>query len=94
MSSSQSRLAELASSISANTTKIDDYLTSNNLPKPSFEIDSPVDLKLPKDIWTAQDAVLGESTELKELLLGPRQTVVEYQVRYCQLLYTTYSLSA
>lgn len=82
MSSQTSRLAELAATIAQNTAKVDDYLIANKLSTLSFELDAPVDLDLPRDIRAAREYVLGATTELKELMLGPRQIVVDYQV--CQ----------
>ena len=75
-----SRITELASVILENTTKIDEYLSSNGLPMPSFEIDSPVSLLLPEALQAARDAILDANTELSELLLGPQEIVTEYQV--------------
>ena len=80
MATTKSRILELASTISENTAKIDQYLTSNDLPKPSFEIDSPVNLALPKTLEAARDAVIDANTELSELLLGPKEVVVDYPV--------------
>ena len=79
---SNSRILELASIIAENTTKVDQYLTANDLPKPSFEITAPVNLTLPKTLQAARDAVLDATIELNELLLGPKEVMVDYPVSY------------
>lgn len=75
-----SRLTELATAIAANTAIVNDYLISQELPPLSFELDAPVDLELPPAIEKAKSAVLDDTLELQELMLGPRQLVVNYQV--------------
>jgi len=74
------RIAELASIISEHTTKIDQYLTSNGFPTPSFSLDAAVESTFPEEIIAARNVVLDANMELSELLLGPRQTFIEYQV--------------
>ena len=66
-----SRITELATLVSANTAKVEDYLRSNNLPFPSFDVDGPVDLKLSPEIDSARVAAIEASIELQELLQGP-----------------------
>ena len=78
--SANSRLVELASIISHNTVKIDEYLTANNLPKPSFDITSPIQLTLSKELQIARDDIVNANTELSELLLGPKEVVADYAV--------------
>ncbi|MCJ1311798.1 hypothetical protein MMC25_005471 [Agyrium rufum] len=90
-SSNSSRLVQLASIISENTNKVDEYLTTNKLPKPSFEIDSPVQLTLPKDIQSARDAVINANMELSELLMGPKEVVTEYPYNWFVSLQAVYS---
>lgn len=75
------RIVELATSISQNVAKIDSYLKSNGLSGPSFDIDSPFINSFPEEIGAIRDAVLDANLELSELLLGPKETFVEYQVR-------------
>lgn len=66
-----SRIAELATQISSNTQKIDEYLAANSLPFPSFEEDGPVQLNLSAEIESARSTVLNASIELQALLKGP-----------------------
>ena len=68
---SSSRIAHLASIIADNTTKIDNYLSSHDLPSPSFETDAPVALLQPKEVAAPRDALLEAITELQALALGP-----------------------
>ena len=81
MSSPQSRIAELSTTIAQHTQKIDDYLAANNLPHPSFEADGPVDLGLPPEIEKSRTAALQASQELNDLLQGPRDLLFNHQVR-------------
>ena len=68
-----SRIAELAAQISSNSQKIDDYLSSNKLPQPSFDEDGPVKLNLSGEVELARSAVLNATAELQALLQGPDQ---------------------
>jgi hypothetical protein len=63
-----SRIAELALQISSNMQNIDEYLTSNSLPFPSFDEDGPINLKLSAEIEEARRLVLNASVELQGLL--------------------------
>jgi len=66
-----SKILELASTIHIHTKIIHDHLLSENLPFPSFEIDSPVRLQLPPEIIKSQNAVLSASYDLTALMVGP-----------------------
>jgi hypothetical protein len=70
------RIAELASIIQEQTSKVDAYLTSNNLPSPSFDPAYPLRLSLPPDVQASRDAVLEASDELTALMLGPIESLV------------------
>jgi hypothetical protein len=81
------RIQELASIISTNTERIDAHLLSRGLPTPSFDADSPVSLDLPSELQAARILVIEASTELKELLQGPKELLMSNSVRkICQLL--------
>ncbi|MCJ1379615.1 hypothetical protein MMC17_002717 [Xylographa soralifera] len=66
-----SRLAELAATISAHATQLDDYIKANNLPDLSFDTDGPIQLALPESLAASQDVLLDSANELRALLLGP-----------------------
>ncbi|RYC54100.1 hypothetical protein CHU98_g12107 [Xylaria longipes] len=85
MSTSQSRIAQLASTIATHTQQIDEYLAQNSLPYPSFEADGPVDLGLPPHLEQLRSAVLEATQELNDLLLGPRDLLSNHH--HNQLLY-------
>ncbi|KAI1110206.1 S-adenosyl-L-methionine-dependent methyltransferase [Nemania sp. NC0429] len=71
-----SRIVELASRIASNTAKINDYLLSQNLPTPSFDVDGPRETLIPKDevsIEAARVAIIDDTLELRRLVLGPRE---------------------
>ncbi|CAG8957850.1 hypothetical protein HYFRA_00000190 [Hymenoscyphus fraxineus] len=68
------RITELASIISLNTAKVDEYLEKHNKPTPSFNINAPLDLGIPPEapeIEAARKKALAASIELQDLLQGP-----------------------
>lgn len=68
----QSRLMELSSIISTNTSKINEYLQSHNLPQPSFDIDAPTQ-PVPtgnQELEEARTKAVEASIELQQLLQG------------------------
>ncbi|KAK4230056.1 S-adenosyl-L-methionine-dependent methyltransferase [Podospora fimiseda] len=76
-----SRIVELAMRIAINTAKLDIYLTSHNLPTPSFDINGPLDSQIPtseKEIQAAQTAIIDDTQELRRLILGPRDYLMSY----------------
>lgn len=76
----QNRIVELATLISQNVAKLDEYLKTNGLPGPTFDIETPFVNNFPEEIGSLRNAVLEANLELSELLLGPKETFVEYQV--------------
>ncbi|OTA60671.1 S-adenosyl-L-methionine-dependent methyltransferase [Hypoxylon sp. EC38] len=77
-----SRIVELSARIAANTTKVNDYLAAHNLPRPSFDLDAPVQSLIPSDeldIASARQAVIHDCLELHELMLGPKDHLVSYR---------------
>ena len=67
-----SRIAELASIISSNTSQVDDYVSTHNLPPLSFEPNGHLKQDtLPDTIQSAQHAILEATDELNALMLGP-----------------------
>ncbi|TVY82551.1 O-methyltransferase gsfB, partial [Lachnellula suecica] len=72
--SSRSRIVELAAIIHEQTLKVDAHLASNQIPAPSFDIDTP--LSLPAEVQVSQGAVLEAIDELQALFLGPIGSVV------------------
>lgn len=81
MSSSQSRIAELAAAVAQHTQRIDNYLSEKRLPYPSFDADGPADLGLPPDLEQSRTVALQASQELNDLLQGPRDLLFNHQVR-------------
>lgn len=77
-----SRIQELATTIAANTEKIDHFLTTEKMPTPSFDIDGPQTLDLPSDLQKSRDLVIDATTELKELLQGPKELLMSNPVSY------------
>ena len=66
-----SEISELATRISTNTARLNDYLQQNHLPLPSFDEDAPVDLGLSPEIEEARVATVEASAQLQDLLRGP-----------------------
>jgi len=70
-----SLIVELSNRIAANTAKIDNYLKSHNLPKPSFDVHGPQESQIPPhetEIEAARVAIIDDTDELRRLILGPR----------------------
>lgn len=81
---STTRILELSSRIATNTTKLNDYLVSNNLPAPSFDLNGPTDSLIPKentDLEAARVAIIDDTLELRQLMLGPREYLMSYTVK-------------
>ncbi|KUJ07238.1 S-adenosyl-L-methionine-dependent methyltransferase [Mollisia scopiformis] len=83
--SSASRLSELASIISENTKKLEEYLASINHPLPSLDPGAPLALMLPEEITVYQETALDAATELRALLLGPIG-ILQYQAEHNLLI--------
>jgi hypothetical protein len=66
---SPTRIAELAALTQKNTNIVDEYLTGNGLPTPSFDESSPPAVNLAKNIAEVRDAILEVTHELQWLLL-------------------------
>lgn len=79
-----SQIAELAARISANTTKVNEYYCSKQLPLPSFEEDGPLRSLVPPDlepeIEAARQAVIFDCQELRILMQGPSQYLSSFAV--------------
>jgi hypothetical protein len=82
MSSSQSRVAELAATIAHHTQRIDSFLAENSLPYPTFDENGPADLQLPLELEQSRTNVLQASQELNDLLQGPRNLLFNHHVRF------------
>lgn len=67
-------ITELASTIGETITILNNHLTKNSLPTPSFDVDGPPTYPpLPDEITAARNAALAASHELHCLLLGPTE---------------------
>ncbi|KAJ4305848.1 hypothetical protein N0V90_001380 [Kalmusia sp. IMI 367209] len=63
------RIVELAAQINASVAQLQEHLSAQGLPTPSFAEDNPENL--PSDVSHLKDAVLDATAELHELLLDP-----------------------
>lgn len=72
-----SRIVQLARTISACVTKIDECLLEIGLPSPSFDENTPV-AHLPPGISDYQDTVLDATAELHDLLLEPLHLIKKH----------------
>ncbi|KAK7995206.1 s-adenosyl-l-methionine-dependent methyltransferase [Apiospora arundinis] len=78
---STTRIVELSSRIAANTAKLNDYLVSNNLPTLSFDINAPTESLISKEnteLEAARVAVIDDTQELRNLMLGPREYLMSF----------------
>ncbi|KAK4210885.1 S-adenosyl-L-methionine-dependent methyltransferase [Rhypophila decipiens] len=77
----QSRIVQLSNRIATNTAKFDAYLGENSIPTPSFSAKydqpSPLPTTAPPEILAARKAILQDTLELRQLMLGPREHVLE-----------------
>lgn len=64
------RIAELSSIIATNTAHIDSYLTSRDLPSPSFDADVAPGILATNCLTAARQAVLEATYELHALMQG------------------------
>lgn len=71
-------IAELAAIIADNTKIVDDYLKSNGLSAPSFDVDGPIVLSIPAaetEVIKARQTVIASTEELNKLMKGPVDTL-------------------
>lgn len=78
---SATRILELASMIATSTAAVNDYLTSQNLPSPSFDVDIPPRLVLEAKIAEHRQAILEATSELHALMQGPIEIITGLSVR-------------
>ena len=71
MASSGPSLTKLADEISAAASVIDGYLTKNNIPKPSFDVNGPPVLPNDPEVQKAKIQMQEALMNMKDLLLGP-----------------------
>lgn len=93
MTSSQSRLVELSTSISEGTAILDQYLKDNNLPQPSFDDHEPIwDKDFSAEIQQARIAIQDATLELSELTMGSRKLLSQAVNRGVSNMDAIYSL--
>lgn len=66
-----SRIAELASVIQIETSRVDEFFSSQGIPAPSFDVDAPLGFVLPDDIAASREIILEATDELHSLMQGP-----------------------
>ncbi|KAJ9155625.1 O-methyltransferase [Pleurostoma richardsiae] len=73
---STSEMIALAQKITRETEKLQAYMTENNLPMPSFEVDAANDFpKLPSDIHRSRQEIIFATKQLRDLAIGPRESI-------------------
>lgn len=72
----RSRIVELSEIIHEHTCIVDDYLASNGLPTPSFDVSHPPKVPVPPEIERSQHAILAATDELTALIMGPAMMLV------------------
>lgn len=70
------RIVELAAQISTLVTELQEQLTAQGAPSPSWAEESPE--SLPANVSNLQDTVLDATTELHELLLEPLMVLFKF----------------
>lgn len=66
-----SRLTHLATSILESVAKLEEMLSQQGRPSPSFDEDAPVLSGLPKDTVNVRDLIIDSAAEIQDLLQGP-----------------------
>ncbi|KAI1341489.1 putative O-methyltransferase [Xylariaceae sp. FL0016] len=77
-----SLIIELSGRIAANTARIKEYLASHDLAEPSFDTDAPLQSDISRGemgIEAARQAVIHDCSELRVLMLGPKEQMASYQ---------------
>ncbi|THV55936.1 hypothetical protein BGAL_0002g00920 [Botrytis galanthina] len=77
----QPTITELAAIISANTAKIDNYLSSQGLKSPSFDVDAPTEPLVPSDapeLVAARSELIDATLMLHDLILGPKEYLMKF----------------
>lgn len=72
---STSLMVQLAQQITESVAKIDRYHEEKGIAKPTFEIDTPAKQIYPADIEDARQQVFSATTDLRDLVLGPRDAL-------------------
>ncbi|TGO83675.1 hypothetical protein BPOR_0609g00050 [Botrytis porri] len=76
----QPTITELAAIISANTAKIDHYLSSQGPKSPSFDVDAPTEPIVPSDapeLEAARSELTDATLMLHDLILGPKEYLMK-----------------
>ncbi|KAI1129037.1 S-adenosyl-L-methionine-dependent methyltransferase [Nemania abortiva] len=74
-------IVALATRIAANTSKVSDYLTSNKLPQPSFDVNAPLYGAVPEivpEMAALRRSIIQDTAELRDLMLGPRDYLLSF----------------
>ncbi|KAF7945538.1 hypothetical protein EAE96_010305 [Botrytis aclada] len=66
-----SKLKELALLILSHTSQIDDYLIAESLPAPSFDVDAPIEMKLPPHLAQSREILLNAVEDIHAHVAGP-----------------------
>lgn len=66
-----SRISVLSDTIQTQTQAIDQYLSANGFPEPSFKLGAPFVLPLSPELGAAQSQLVEAATELLSLISGP-----------------------
>src|SRR4051812_10639361 len=82
------RIIELATQISTSVAKLQEQLSAQGAPTPSFAEDSPENL--PADVIHLKDAVLDATAELHELLLDPLMLLFKFASVSLPRFWTTF----
>lgn len=73
---STSRMIALARKITQATEKLESHMKANNLPMPSFDVDSAADFpSLPEDVQRSRQDIIHATKELGLLAHGPRESI-------------------
>ena len=73
---STSEMVKLARKIVAEAENLERHMKENNIPEPSFDVNAPRDFpKLPVDVQTSRQEIIHATGQLRDLVLGPRESL-------------------
>ncbi|KAF5871753.1 putative o- protein [Botrytis fragariae] len=86
----QTRIAELASIISTQTTIFDEYLQSHGIASPSFDVNYSETPQIPKEISASKNIIFEATEELNSLIGGPVGVLTSMNITILPTLHAIY----
>ena len=88
-----SRITELSHNIASGVAEINAFLTSHDLPSPSFDPNTPPRLLMDRAVIGLRQQILEATEELHALMLGPVGILTNVSVRHALSINTLLAIS-